>query len=618
MMITNAAGLWLLSLVPLIVLAHLLFQRRRVEQVSSLLVWRRLEETRRKRLWLRRVLNRHLILQVLAVVLAAVALAQPTLPGAQATGAAEQIIIVDAGASMDAVDAQGRRMERARARARQLIRAAPRTGRITLIRMGAEPRIIGRFAPEDPRGIDAVESLSAGDEQSGVEEALRLADRLGGGREDVKIHLVTDAAFADAGGLYDPDRHLLHAVGAPAENVGITAFRVRRSPDDGAFQLFARLENRAAREFTGTLRLIMGERVVGERSVSAAPGEGSTLSLTIREVEAGSLRLEIDPDTLGDWDALENDNRAFAVLSRREDLRVALISSGNHFLASALGVHPRVQLSRYPRYSPSIEADVLVLDRQEEVPVVEGRVLAVRSTVAGVPARPAGFIENVGSLAWSDTHPVTSDLDMTGTFLRAAQPYILGEGPTPILERGPHVIGYAYEGLRVRLVGFGFDLQRSNVPLHPGFPILVRRSLDWLFPEERNEGGGGAAPAAGTGREIPAGMPISLSTLPGRSLEVHQPSGEVSRLSAAALRVTFNETAAAGIYRVVDGDRERRFVANLTSVEETDLRPRFEATPADMEEAGTVPGTGRELWPLFLLPLLVIILIDSLLWSRRT
>jgi len=616
-MITNPFGLWLLALVPVIVLAHLLLQRRRVEPVSSLIVWRRLAPARRTRFWLRRALNRHLILQVLALFFAAIALAQPTIPAATSTGTQEQIIIVDASASMDAVDAEGNRMERARSRTRRLLRDAPANARVTLIRMGAQPRIVAQSGPDDPRMVDAVESLSPGDEGTGVEAALRLANTVAGGRSTAEIHMVSDTAFDDAGGVYDPKRHRVHQVGVAAPNVGISAFRIRRTPDDSAFQLFARVENRSERRFQGTLRLSIDGSLAAEEELLASAGAGASLSLTLRDVETATLRLEIDEAALDGNDALSRDNRAFAVLSPEADIRVALISEGNHFLESALAVHPRVQLTRYPRYAPSsIAADVIVLDRQENVPIVEGRVLAIRGTVAGVATRPAGFIENIGDMAWSDTHPVTRGMDMTGAFLRAAQPYLIGEGVTPILERGPHVLGYAAEGSAVRIVGFGFDLERSNIPLNPGFPILMRRSLDWLFPEARS-----SLPTpsseAGTGRHIAAGTTIALQTVPGREIEVRQPMGEVFRIQSDTLTTPFNQTEQAGVYTVRDGERERRFAANLTNVGETDLRPRFQTESTAREPAAESSGSGRELRRIALLIAALLVLLDSLLWSSR-
>lgn len=610
MILSQPLGLWLLALLPVVVLAHLLFQRRRALQVSSLLIWKRLEASVRRRLWLRRVFNRHLLLQVLAVVLAALALSQPALPTAAPPPAEQRALIVDASASMGAKG--GAPMEQARRRAGELIRASAPETEISLIAMGARPRLIGSFLPGDPRLRDAVETLSPRDEDTDPGAALRLAETLTGGAEGRTVDIITDAAFTAPGLVFDPDRHVLHrlqaAGAAAAGNAGITAFRLRLSPDGSRYQLFARVSNYGLRPLEGRLRLLSGETLLGERPVAADAGGRASLNLELPAELTGPLVLEL-VTAPGFADALPADNRAYAVPSRSGEIEVALISQGNHFLSSALVVNPEVSVTVYPSYRPGISADVLVLDRQEEVPVAEGRVLAMNSTVAGLAVRPAGLLEEVADLAWSENHPVTAGIDLSGTFLRVARPYITGPGVTPLLQQGPQVLGYALDTPRLRVVGFGFDLERSNIPLQPGFPILIRRALEWLDGGTR----------AGTGRQVAAGETVDLETVPGAPLMVRDPRGQEFRFDGETLSVPFRETGHAGIYRVRRGPEESLFAVNLLSEEESNLLPRFTA-PAEPESAGVTSGSapGRELWRLVLILAALLILGDGLLWSRRT
>ncbi|NBC30760.1 MAG: VWA domain-containing protein [Spirochaetes bacterium] len=603
MIITQTLGLWLLALVPIIVLAHLLFQRRRVQPVSSIMIWKRLGTSKRRRLWIKRVLNRHLLLQVLAVILAALALSQPTLRSSLPTAADHRVLLLDTSASMAARDSSGARIAAARRTAVEIVRDSSRATEFTLIEMRASPHLVGTFDRGDPRLLDAIETVSATDEPTDIVEALDFVQTISGEDRNVAVEIITDAAFAPQPLAFDPDRYTLHAVGAPADNAAITAFEIRRTPDDSAYQLFARIANNGSERLDATLRLLENGNLVTSRSVSAEGGGTTTVTADLVGTAGGRMLLSLEVD-----DALAADNRAFAALSGTRRIDVALITEGNRFLASALAVHPNVRLRQYSRYGPEIDADVIVLDRFEGVPIVEGRVLAINSTVAGIQVRPAGFIENVGDVAWSDTHPVTAGIDMSGTFLRIARPYILGAGARAILNRGPHVLGYVADTPSVRVVGFGFDLQRSNVPLHPGFPMLMRRAIEWLYPQ------GGEAESW----QVSAGEIVQLETLPGTPVRVTHPNGEVSTYTGDELSVPFADTSRVGLYEISRGDTRSALAVNLLSAAESDLTPRFappQEVTLNIEEE---PRSGRDLWRILLLMAGLLILADSLLWSRRS
>ncbi len=620
MIFTQPLGLWLLGLIPVVVLAHLLFQRRRVQPVSSILIWQRLEATQRRRLWLRKVVNRHLIMQVMAVLIAALALGQPALRSATPATGDERVLVVDTSASM-AVREDGRtRMSRARDTALDLIRGSARDSRVTLVEMASRPRLVGTFTRDDPRLVDAVETLSSSDERTDVPATLEYVETIAGsaGGRDIPVEIVTDGAFDEPDLALDAERHTIHNVaasdgatagsatdaraGEPAANAGITAFEIRRSPDDTLFQLFARVANHGEAALETTVRLLDGETVIAERAVAVAAQSSAAVNMDLAGRGSGRLALHLDVD-----DAISADNRASAALSTSRSMDVALITEGNHFLESALLVHPGVDLEIYPRYSPEIEADVIVLDRRREVPIPEGRVLALNSTVAGVAARPMGLVENVGSAAWSDTHPVTAGVDLGGTFFRVATPYLIGEGITPVLQEGANVFGYASDTLTMRMVGFGFDLERSNVPLHPGFPILIRRSLEWLFPQ-------GAQTESWS---VAAGDTVDLASLPGTPVTVLHPTGEVYTFDDTDLSVPFQDTRSVGIYGVRRGTAESAFAVNLLSPQETNPAPRFAAPAAPPAQSEEAEGTGRDLWRLALLLAVLLVLADSLLWSRR-
>src|SRR5204862_2741147 len=84
---------------------------------------------------------------------------------------------------------------------------------------------------------------------------------------------------------------------------------------------------------------------------------------------------------------------------------------------------------------------------------------------------------------------------------------VLASPETPLVLVGEQA------GRRVGI--FGFDVHQSDLPLQPGFPVLMQHLLDWLVPRAST-----ATPV------VQVGDSVSLAPLPEAvSLEVATPDG---------------------------------------------------------------------------------------------
>ncbi|NLB95163.1 MAG: VWA domain-containing protein [Armatimonadetes bacterium] len=134
------ALLWLLLAVPAILLLYLLKPKRREHLISSVLLWDRLLKDTQARTpfqKLRRSLL--LLLQLLLVVLLAMALSRPFVR-VHALGGQSMAIVIDESASMRSTDVPESRFEEARRVARRMIDGMGQSDRAVLILAGARPR----------------------------------------------------------------------------------------------------------------------------------------------------------------------------------------------------------------------------------------------------------------------------------------------------------------------------------------------------------------------------------------------------------------------------------------------------------------------------------------------
>ena len=135
MSLLNWAGaLWLL-LVPILILIYMLRPKRLRMPVSSLRLWRALPEVERSRARLHRPpLSLLMILQAIALVLGAIALAQPALTAPEGR---LSVIVLDASGTMQATSGGQSRFDAARDRAVDTVSTMGPQDRVTLLRAGA-------------------------------------------------------------------------------------------------------------------------------------------------------------------------------------------------------------------------------------------------------------------------------------------------------------------------------------------------------------------------------------------------------------------------------------------------------------------------------------------------
>ncbi|HEX5272977.1 MAG TPA: VWA domain-containing protein, partial [Gemmataceae bacterium] len=172
-----AALFWLALAAPLVAL-YLLRVRLRRADVASLLFWAQVfPQSRRTALWGRLQHVGSLLVQLLLLVLLALAMAEPVLPG-EAPAAGHVVVLLDHSASMSARDGEGTRLDRARAEARGVLAGLRAGDEAALVTCGAEARVACGLTPHRRALGRALDAVRADDGPGNVPEALALARRL--------------------------------------------------------------------------------------------------------------------------------------------------------------------------------------------------------------------------------------------------------------------------------------------------------------------------------------------------------------------------------------------------------------------------------------------------------
>ncbi len=518
------ALLWLLLAAPIVWLYRRRAARPEVRVATGALWEQALAEERFRAWWLPRRHAVSLTAQLVILVTAVVALAEPRLSPPRTT-----IVIIDNSASMNATDVEPSRFDAARQYARRWIDAAPAADRVGILAGGAPVRVVCAPTADRRRLRDAVETLAPGNGGARVPGAVAVARSMFDGRLGGRIVVLTDACFPEASSLATAEDVDLYTVGTSADNIAVRRVAARRHP--------GRPE---------VAQVLVEVAQYSEAPLSEVPLElrldGKTLDVKSAETMAGPHRTEVYELTTAEpgiltavaetGDVLSAGNRGGVVIPPSGILRVVAPGELNEYLAAALAANPRVQLAT-PAELPAAagSGDILVL--QGEVPprlpagpllVVDPRNDCDLWELDGVIAHARIARQNVDS-------SILAGLDLEGIVLsevRRLRLQAIEPGAVRILAASDHddPLLLALDRPEGRVVVLGGNPDTSELFHQAEFPSLLAQSLDWLSePAFRAEGerlgeAAPAFPANETDLRVPphVGTPIEQWPLPrGRS-----------------------------------------------------------------------------------------------------
>lgn len=463
------AWLWLLALIPVVVL-HFLRRKERDWPVSALFLWEGVRPDRPHFVQrLRRRFDLLLLLQMLGVVLLAFALSHPVFFTTKPSGAT--LLILDGSA---AVAASGT-AEEIVAQAKRVL--AESAGPWAAILWASPPQLLCGSTSSRAELLQALAQYEPTlTKRPELSQALALFPE-----PWPRVVVITD----DPQGVEGTE---VVEVERP-ENLGITAFAVRPSPDGVRYEAFLRVLN-ATRKFQDVQVRVRTEAGEFWTSRLVPPAAEEEVVLPLSGVRTQVFTAELLPSDAFPWDNV----RYFAFSSA--EVRVAWQGQDDRYLWAALRAGaPVVRVDG--------DADLLIAayaDLSGE-PVGPAFFLA-----AGGPSCPRGALREAGPLRGTAssllTHVSLEKFRIANVYeIRLPQEAEVviwaGEFPLLALWNSPY-------GRRVILAA---DLASSNLPLLPDFPVLVRNLLGWLLPEE-------PAPLAVVGESVrlPEGFQLLLDS----------------------------------------------------------------------------------------------------------
>ena len=597
---------------------YILKLRRRPVAVPFAPLWERLLKDRESsQLFsqLKRWLS--LVLQLVLLALVVLALGDPRLTAEISTGR-QVVILVDTSASMNAHDVKPSRLEVAKKQLVELLRGLSSTDRVLIAEVDAAVRPVTPMTSNLGLLQKAIEQLSVSDTRADFRRALSFAADALRGAPHGEVVIVSDGAADDLDELPAELEHLKLAylpVGSDGQNVAITTFAVRRYPlDRSRHEVMLELVNTSEAAAQVELTLISDGDVIEVAQLALGPGE--RLSRFYENLAGADRKLEATLTPLGATvDQLSSDNRAYALVPERHQLRVLLVSRGNTYLEAALLLDEYLHVVQVAPEEPLPEGpfDVTILDGvAPPLGPGHGGALYLNPPPEQAPVRLGKEIRDFGFDEWDKKTDVLAHIAPDN--IQIARGHRLEPLASDRVLGASALGAILVEGVRQgqRFIQTGFDPRDSDFVLRVAWPLFVLNVIHHFVEED---GAYVSSFATGTSWDIPVGGDITGARLSG-------PGGLETRVPIRqGHAVFFGERA--GFYQLTTLHDDTtaatlQFAANLSDPRESAIAPQKQLKlRADEAPEPFRSGLGQQLWVYLLAAAILLSVVEWVTYHKR-
>lgn len=568
---------WAVLTVP-IVIFYILKIRLRQVPVSTTIFWRQIYDEKRPRsLWqiLRHLLS--LLIQIIWLLLLVFALTEPFFTW-EILQARRLILVVDNSASMRATDVAPTRLEVAKQLGRQAISGLRFRDEMAIVAAGVQPQVVCGLTGHERTLQTALAAIPPTDGPTRVADAVELGKRLLANAKHGRVVVLSDGCFADSERLTGDELIEVRTVGTRAANVGITNFQVRRSLlDPIGYEILTEVTNASDEPVECRLDIDLNNSPVDVIPLKLSAGEKWSKAIEKTSVDGGRLTARVDRD-----DALLTDNLAVALLPKRTEQRILLVSEGNLFLRKVLEVNPLVRLETTATIPKNYEADVLhVFHRQVPETMPPGNSFVIDPAGSTDLWKLGDKLENPIVTKQDSDSPLMRHVRLDNVLLPEAKQITPIEGAKLLVTAlSGDPLYFAIEQGKRKVLALTVNLDQGDLTFRTAFPIMATNALGWFAGQsgELRE-----SLAAGSVPEVPLPAVNGAETFICRL-----PSGRTLPLPSGVSKAAIGPLDECGIWSVVrqipetdsakmDDTRTARapeleIACNLANRTESDLR----------------------------------------------
>lgn len=568
---------------PLAVLLYYFFRKRyETTTISSTLFWEQSMRETRVSPYLKNLQRNALFyLQMAALLLIVFILLGPYLTKEEEVGG-HTILIVDTSATMLASNEGTSLFARNQEAMKELVASRPGEP-ITIMTTGKEPIVVIREETDGEAIMTAIDKLTVTYEHEYMERAIEFAKSIT--TTGAAIHIYTDlldqATFSEGESAI---AWTIHGDENPKINVSIDKFGAVKTPE--GTEAIIRITNDSDDTQIGAVHikdLLTGNLLIAE--TFSIEGEEEVL-LSFKELpESKLLRAEIVVE-----DDYEVDNTAYILLGNETGEAVVdghlheLVKRAFEAVGLTVTTGSTTEMLAAQEESIIVTNDVSFLKKGTKPVIIVGRNDKSTEPVAGAvqnTSDPLFTVANISDVYVSALYPSFKSYTTIATV-----------GDKPFIQKSKR-------GDIVILA----DIELTDWPLHPSFPLFVWSTVELLRSETDS-----------LGLFVPNERKAVLSGRTENGLEIYTIDDEyVTTITDGS---SFIAPTRPGIYKALDGGVEKMFAVQLEKSEKELVQGSSYQIGHSENVKGNEEGKNRIGW-LFLVPLLLLLLIEWEVQRRR-
>ena len=613
MRLLNPFMLAFLGFIPILLLIHRLRPKPKRMEITNLFLWQEVFRERTSRITLRELKNNiPLILQIIVIILAAMAMADPVWTHFTKKEG-DIILVLDTSASMKTRSGSSTRFEQAMIKAFDVINKRHGDQKLLLIDAGREPRLLSGFVKSTGEARDLLKELTPSDEPGDLKKALYFALSFIHPEQDDTIYLITDGAGCDFNRLLEIHPKIVPVLIRGGErNVGIIKFEFREELDrPNHYEIMIEVKNYNPVPVRCPVRLTIDRKQIYETYLSLDVFEKKMLIIPYQGLITGIAKAAIEIE-----DDFTTDNHAFLSLSASDEIWVLLVSRGNYFLERVLESYPNIMVNSMKEIIPSSweeqtgRHDIVIIDRMDFPSVKRGNFLLIDAYSPSIPLVKKGLISFPRMLSWDNKNPLMENIDLGGMIIEEASKLKADKQMKPVIESQETGLMYTYEEKGLRTVFLGFDINRSDLPLRIAFPVMMSNIMNRLTPYKLTS----------STMKTQAGSPMDIHVSPDTTIiSTRAPHEKWKKYKVTGNPFRYTNTKNVGIYVLSEKNKRRYFTVNLVDELESDIQvPIIESKSDrsggkdDLEEVAVL----RHLWMPFVLFLLFSLFSEYYFWLK--
>lgn len=596
---------WLAAAAPVILMYFLKLKRRKVP-VSSTWLWSRSVQDIRVNAPFQKLRNSLLlILQLLLILLAAFALADPI---GRTTPPDERrwVFLIDRSASMQLKDVAPSRLDRAKETAKAILRGCGPRDEVMVVAFSNRAQVLAPLTADRAAIERAIDAVEPADTVTRIQEAFRIAVSAVQPYKSRTIVILSDGRFEPLQtGSEQIDLKYVPIGGPAPRNAAVSAIEVKRPQKaDEPYTVFAQLDLFSKEETDLPVELHVNGELKAVKKVKMPPHSSGAVLFEVTRPEPQVVEVKIAAA-----DDLDADNRAWAVV-RPDRPRLLVAGPGNFFLEKALAQVRDMDAFSAEDFSKTSTGayDLVVLNGILPEHLPEGRYLIFGELPKWDGLKAEGEIAQPAVVDWDRRHPAARLINFSGLYVKSAPKIALPPFAASVVE-GPDNMPLilAYEKGRTRAIVVTFKLLESDWPLRLSFPLFLANALDWLRDDERTVTRPGEALRV---RLADDETEVSLTGPGGRKAAL---TGESGR------DVVYGDTDRCGLYTVTRKKGVQRIALNLLDPQESrgSVEPEIKTVAGQVTAGSAVPPIVRPYWRWLAFAALALLLAEWIIYHRR-